>query len=696
MRYENGLAVQGDTLLEVLDKKQKTLRLPLYIHRIAPDALEGVEQIRLCALHINQVESWLPLLKARRLILQIYSPDEKERIWLLLSHTGGFDAAFSSLAFLSPDAGKINFECYDSRFTGIQDRNLKLGMAISRLLYPVQLAPKARSQYEQLLKNRFRPSMLRLVSGDWNWYGKIPAGAGKLLSMKKMDRFLKKELLERAASCRQNGFVQLLINAAERTREENIFNKTQESAGKPDDELWKQAVQELCARKPEMELFCGLLSFVPMEETVKTDILSACPLTGSRKPAGTDGRHIYYSLQSLQQTALQGKRVLAGLYAHMLIHCIYRHPVNESAYETLYDTACDIAVEYVVDEIFGPGPEWLLERQQIYDRLLGMNRVLTADWIFNWIMTLDEETRSHLTVWFARDSHIFWRGREMTEDARRAETIRQEVSLHDPEKWQTVSGNWASAGEGFLRAGEKKAGKSSPRAGRDQEKADLEKRAGYDYHDFLRQFMVLKEDRILDLDSYDPVYYTYGLSIYGNVPLVEPLETKEVMRLEELVIVIDTSGSCSGRLVRFFLEETWSVFGQSENFFNHFHVRILQCDAMVQEDVKLTSLQEAEHYMKNLVIKGGGGTDFREAFSYIRKLKKQGELLHLKGILYFTDGFGTFPAQPPGCRTAFIFLKARFGQVEVPHWADKLLLELPEGADWEPEYTGGFQVNILR
>ena len=32
---------------------------------------------------------------------------------------------------------------------------------------------------------------------------------------------------------------------------------------------------------------------------------------------------------------------------------------------------------------------------------------------------------------------------------------------------------------------------------------------------------------------------------YGNLPLIEPLEYKEVNRLEELVIAIDTSGSCS-------------------------------------------------------------------------------------------------------------------------------------------------------
>ena len=165
------------------------------------------------------------------------------------------------------------------------------------------------------------------------------------------------------------------------------------------------------------------------------------------------------------------------------------------------------------------------------------------------------------------------------------------------------------------------------------------------------------------------------------------------MRLQELVIVIDTSGSCSGRLVRFFLEETWSVFGQSENFFDHFHVRILQCDAIVQEDVKITSLREADEYMKHLVIRGGGGTDFREAFRYVKHLQKKGELRHLKGILYFTDGFGTFPETPPDCRSTFIFLKNRFSEVSVPYWADKLLLELPEDAGWQPEYSGAFTVS---
>ena len=54
---------------------------------------------------------------------------------------------------------------------------------------------------------------------------------------------------------------------------------------------------------------------------------------------------------------------------------------------------------------------------------------------------------------------------------------------------------------------------------------------------------------------FDYNFYTYGLRLYGNMPLIEPLESKEVKKIEEFVIIIDTSMSCSGELVRKFLEE---------------------------------------------------------------------------------------------------------------------------------------------
>ena len=51
------------------------------------------------------------------------------------------------------------------------------------------------------------------------------------------------------------------------------------------------------------------------------------------------------------------------------------------------------------------------------------------------------------------------------------------------------------------------------------------------------------------------VFYSYGLRLYGNMPLIEPQEWKEVKKVEDFAIVIDTSMSCSGDLVKKFLEE---------------------------------------------------------------------------------------------------------------------------------------------
>ena len=45
------------------------------------------------------------------------------------------------------------------------------------------------------------------------------------------------------------------------------------------------------------------------------------------------------------------------------------------------------------------------------------------------------------------------------------------------------------------------------------------------YRDFLRRFCVLREEVKLDPDEFDLNFYTYGLSVYGNLPLIEPLET---------------------------------------------------------------------------------------------------------------------------------------------------------------------------
>ncbi len=73
----------------------------------------------------------------------------------------------------------------------------------------------------------------------------------------------------------------------------------------------------------------------------------------------------------------------------------------------------------------------------------------------------------------------------------------------------------------------------------------------------------------------------------------------------------------------------------------------MQCDDAVREDTKITDISELNAYLEKFTVIGGGGTDFRPAFSYVAGLREQGELRGLRGLLYFTDGKGTYPAKRP-------------------------------------------------
>ena len=79
--------------------------------------------------------------------------------------------------------------------------------------------------------------------------------------------------------------------------------------------------------------------------------------------------------------------------------------------------------------------------------------------------------------------------------------------------------------------------------------------------------------------------------------------------------------------------------------------------------------------MENLDLRGEGGTDFRPAFEYVQMLIDKKEFFHLKGMLYFTDGYGEFPWVRPSYDTAFVFLQQDYEDVNVPPWAIKLILQ---------------------
>ena len=376
---------------------------------------------------------------------------------------------------------------------------------------------------------------------------------------------------------------------------------------------------------------------------------------------GTDGMAIYYNPRHLGGLYRKERILVNRVYLHMVLHGIFRHMTRRSGRDArYYNLACDIVAEYITDSM---RHRCILRRQSVlrretYRRLETKMGVLTAEKVYGELVRRDMEERELLRLEgeFRIDDHTYWPDED---DRKRQQQIEN--------KWQDISEQMETDMETFSK-------EASPDSGHLIDHVKVENRQRADYRQFLRKFSVLKEEMSVDPDSFDYVFYTYGLELYGNMPLIEPQEWREVQKVEEFVIVIDTSMSCSGELVKKFLEETYAVLSENDSFFRKVNIHIIQCDDTVQTDEKITDEEELRDYMDNLTLRGEGGTDFRPAFAYVERLIKEHAFARLRGLLYFTDGRGTYPAKMPPYETAFVFLSEDYEDSDVPPWAIKLIL----------------------
>lgn len=423
----------------------------------------------------------------------------------------------------------------------------------------------------------------------------------------------------------------------ERKKEEEVLNICQD--------IMKNSGNELAV---SMRYFYGALS-----------ALRVIP-SGETSSMGTDGKFLYVNPGWLIPVFMEHKVRINRLYLHELFHCLFCHLWSRKEREQeIWNLACDITVEHVLDEMYEKAvylrPDSF--RREKYIQWKEKYQVLTAEILYKLLLEETEDDRQKLVQEFRKDDHQFWY------------SPRNKGGMASRQKqWEEMRRKMQTEMEMFA----KEAAGQSPGL---IEHLQAENRKRYDYREFLRKFSVLKEEMQVDMDSFDPIYYHFGMETYGNMPLIEPLETKEMKKIEDFVIVVDTSMSCNGSLIRRFLEETYSVLAESESFFRKIQVHIIQCDDRIQEDVVIHDQKEMEAYLQDFAVKGFGGTDFRPAFAYVSQLLKQGAFQRLRGLLYFTDGYGTFPGKMPPYETAFIFMKDDYRDVDVPPWAIKLILD---------------------
>ena len=444
----------------------------------------------------------------------------------------------------------------------------------------------------------------------------------------------------------------------------------------------------------------------------------------------TDGRALGYDPAYILRRYKADDALPVHDCLHALMHNIFRHWNVGYVRQPLWDAACDIAAEALIGDI---SPDTANdgraeERMKIIQDFALEVKPLTAEKLYAYMDRNDfsDEQAAEYSALFSVDDHRPWHrnrldpekepeselphffpefdgegeksdrdmksgggqddSRDSGDDANITEVPQGGGdSANDIEKWLDEKHNadkselaeqWKEIAkqiqselESFGR------GSDTQRLIDVLERVDCEKT---DYSAFLRRFAVSGELMRPDMDAFDIGYYCYGLDLYGDVALIEPPEHREVRRIKDFVIAIDTSGSVSGKAVHDFVQKTYTILKSEESFFSRVNIHILQCDTRIEDCAVINSEEDIERYIDDLEIKGLGGTDFRPVFEYVDGQLAEGRLSGLKGLIYFTDGVGAFPEKAPDYETAFIFLEGDYERNDrpaVPPWAIKLVLE---------------------
>lgn len=344
---------------------------------------------------------------------------------------------------------------------------------------------------------------------------------------------------------------------------------------------------ELLMRMPYLEMVLFCMPFKELEELPKE--LAALLPDAALDPFGTDGQYLYFSADSVLDLFYEDDKALSKKLLHTLVHCLFHHNVIRREMEKdLWDLAADVSAECILEEL-GISSDYSTLLRQLENTV----SFLSLDNLYSWLslckMANDEGDLYHsfLDASIQLDNHVYWysSGGDACGDARNSDSII--------EKWKEIAENTLidMQASGVLSKGDS--------SGFFSQYLKKVTRDEYDYTEFLKKFGTLTETMKVNPDEFDYVYYSYGMDLYENMPLVEPLEYQEKHQVSDFVIALDTSGSVGNELLRRYLTKTYSVLKEAESFTHRINVHIIQCDAFITMDKKITSQEELDAYLQS-------------------------------------------------------------------------------------------------
>lgn len=382
----------------------------------------------------------------------------------------------------------------------------------------------------------------------------------------------------------------------------------------------------------------------------------------------SDGKHLYYQPAAVLQ-ALQSRRLkqLEEHWLHILAHGILGH-FGECAgmkMDEILDRVLDWKAGYFLTKM-----NWISgkKEQPEFGTLLNQgikNTVYCARGnaaVGDWLRKLPA----------GPDDHGIWSGDKTS--LRTMEILQVSLEGEPGTSWKEafliafggLPGNLEQTMEGF----QTQMGSRSDAAGSREDVYQASRDNHRSYADILREFFC--EACQEDAESIDRMIYTFGFQMYGDVALIEPEEENESRKLHTLVIALDSSGSCDGKIMQDFLREVRNLLRDIRGKVSFEQISLLQCDTRIQKEQSFHTPEELP-VMDRVKICGFGGTDFTPVFDRVEEMRKK-EQKQVDCLLYLTDTYGRFPETKPEY-PVFLITPGGERSLGTPAWAKVLKMD---------------------
>ena len=408
------------------------------------------------------------------------------------------------------------------------------------------------------------------------------------------------------------------------------------------------------------------------------NMLEPKEMEGKPRGLSTDGEYLFYSpSRILEDFSKNGYDYIKTQLLHVVLHGLLGHLEMDGKYKDrkLLWTVMDLEVCKILNALWLDNYEnkTRVQSEIIYsdrahridDYLEGHRGIAVyyyAKERWNRRQVLIEDGKELIS-----DDHNLWNPQKVMKKQQNAAGGSNQNTSKEEEKRERIRNMWTMArkmlgnestdGNAILKGLSKGAENREAYGRGSYGMAEMVKAAAENqnsYYDVLMDFLKMQEVNREIPDSIDKMLYQYGLDLYGNVPLIEPLETEEQLKLNAICVALDSSGSCCGTTAEQFLRETYNILRDVARISTKCELYFFVCDDELQQEEYYESLEQVEQETwESVDLYGWGGTSFVPVFKRIQELEEKEDKI-IDCLIYLTDSYGEYPEEQPDYPVFFI------------------------------------------